>query len=138
MRTILSKINELKYKLRSLEFQKEELMMSYGLTGKGSQVVVKGGQKDSPQERISLRLELFDQKIKEVEKEFDGCVVEFKNKLKDIVEDIDTRLIIEQRLLWGRDWQNIDTIRYLSVSRKQHLYYSTIKVLESGGKDCGI
>lgn len=132
MRTLLKNIKNLKYQIRSLMAEKEEIFSTYGINGKNSQIVVRGGERLCPQEKVCFRLENVEKKIRKCEDELQLAIDTFRAEMMKNVPDTDVRLIVEQRVLYGKTWQTIDTMRDLSISRKQQLYYEAANQLHIG------
>lgn len=130
MQEILRKIKAIKYRIKSLFLEKQEVIETYGLSSKGFTAGVAGGVKVSPQEATAIKLIGIDDRIKALEEQLEDAIQEFRQYLDNNIADSDIKLIMEQRLLWKKGWKEIDTIKCLSVSRKQQLFYETQKELE--------
>lgn len=124
MQEVIKKINAIKYKIRALIVEKQEIVESYGLTSKGFNLGIKCGQKVSPQEAMTFKIDGIDDKIHLLEEQLDEARMELRTQLEKVLDNYDDCLIYEQRMILNKQWHEIQTLKDWSESSIKRRFYS--------------
>lgn len=129
MREIIKNIKDLKYKIKSCQMQKTEIEDPYRSTTASLSQRVAGGESKSPQEKLVEYSERLDKLLSVLYEQLECLMNQLREFLIANIKDYDCRLILEQRLIYDRPWKEIETLKFLSTSAKQNIYYQQLKRL---------
>lgn len=123
MQEVIKKINAIKYKIKALIVEKQEIIETYGLSSKGFNPGIRSGQKVSPQEAMTIKIDGIDESIHLLEEQLDDARMELRAELEKVLDDYDECLIYEQRMIYNKQWHEIATMNDMMPSYIKRKFY---------------